>query len=325
MHSTFQSDTRQSMDSIRLAAPVSSPIRPAPNALPLGQAFLVSDDFSMQRLSLDRAVAPLIAKPTAPFAKTERKRALLNASYYSECFLNSISPIDADTAALDAQSRYEKWWVKSKFNESEAKRRRLNSQSKDNRSRDSDERVETYITSDDEASVAIGIGQPSTLQYDRLSHLHVETLKADLVADLQATGGDTSTKIVQSCIDNLHVWYLARGLDARWITDTIPFSCDGTWLTLSKPTYSESLGRNNKGQYEYTLGRMSFDMFRPTNLRCSIQGVFNTIALVSKADGDRPRSFPKKLQKSYDATVGLPPVRSYEYVVGFLCGRKSNG
>lgn len=65
--------------------------------------------FALQALTLDAAVAPSIRKPTAPFAKSERKRAYTSATYYSECFVRGISPVDADTAALDAQDQYEKW------------------------------------------------------------------------------------------------------------------------------------------------------------------------------------------------------------------------
>ncbi len=49
---------------------------------------------------------------------------------------------------------------------------------------------------------------------------------------------------------------------------------EGMWLTLSKPKYSDCLGQNAVGDYMYTMGRMSFDIFRPTSLVSSIQGMF---------------------------------------------------
>ena len=71
----------------------------------------------------------------------------------------------------------------------------------------------------------------------------------------------------------------------------------GTWLTLSKPTYNECKGRNEKGEYLYSLGRMSFDMFKPTNLVCSIQAVFNSVRAVDPKNPGRPLHVPRRLMK----------------------------
>ena len=76
-------------------------------------SLISSGQFSVQPLTLDAAVSPLLSRPTAPFDRTERKRAHTSAVYYSECFLRGIEPVIADTAALEAQGKYEKWWVKS--------------------------------------------------------------------------------------------------------------------------------------------------------------------------------------------------------------------
>lgn len=53
---------------------------------------------------------------------------------------------------------------------------------------------------------------------------------------------------------------------------------DNIWLTMNPPSYKDCLGENKNGNKMYTLGRMSFDMFRPTDLICSIQWVFNIIS-----------------------------------------------
>jgi hypothetical protein len=68
---------------------------------------------SLQRVTYDHAVAPLLRKPIAPFDRTERKRAHTSALFYSECFLHGIEPKLADTAAVEAQDVYNKWWVKN--------------------------------------------------------------------------------------------------------------------------------------------------------------------------------------------------------------------
>eukprot|EP00957_Ditylum_brightwellii_P151237 11515644-Ditylum_brightwellii.AAC.1 len=43
-------------------------------------------------------------------------------------------------------------------------------------------------------------------------------------------------------------------------------------------------GCDDEDECMYTLGRMSFDIFYPTNLLCSIQGMFNSVNFVSPAD-----------------------------------------
>jgi hypothetical protein len=78
---------------------------------------MINPKFVLQRLTLESAVAPLIPIPTAPFAKSERKRALTTAAYYSECCMNGIPPVEADKAALAMQSQYNKWWVGAKYHE----------------------------------------------------------------------------------------------------------------------------------------------------------------------------------------------------------------
>ena len=380
---------------------------------------LLSSTNTFHRVSLDKAVAPFLQTPIAPFVvsrplqgrnnmtkeqrlvscldrvptktssstvssaktikkalKLERKRALLNASFYSECFLNAIAPIDADTAALEAQRRYEKWWVQSKKlpNEEEdedetavvsSPRKRL----KVAHHRDTSPPTATTtqvtaasklypVTSEDEAPGPKPQAQQQQQQQQQQEDVSVISLERSLslgnhrtalvlatkkamIDLLKANGGDTSDRQCQSLLKTLQTQYKAQNVDARWLlshnntplttttTSSSVLPMDGTWLTLSKPTFSECLGRNAKGQYMYTLGRLSFDMFRPTNLKCSIQGTFNTIQLLNQDEEDettaksdemssnyrtrkRPQSFPSKLQKGYDKNVGIPPVRKYE-------------
>ena len=132
----------------------------------------------MQQLTLDSAVSPLLPRATAPFDKTERKRAHTSAVYYSECFLRGIKPLDADSAAKDAQEQYDKWWidrtarnekrrseplpdiglssspkggVKCEFNEIEAKRRRISMD-------------EASTTSANVVSVTSGVNGPASMK-----------------------------------------------------------------------------------------------------------------------------------------------------------------
>jgi hypothetical protein len=91
--------------SLRQPLPIMMATAMAPSSLPR--------QFRLQPFALNSAVSPLLRKPTAPFDRTERKRAHTSARYYSECVLKGIEPVVADSAAEDAQGKYDKWWVKA--------------------------------------------------------------------------------------------------------------------------------------------------------------------------------------------------------------------
>jgi hypothetical protein len=383
-------------------------------------------DFSFRKVSLDRPVAPLLAQPMAPFVKksNRKKAAFMSASFYSECFLNGIGPVDADTAAMDAQSRYDKWWKSTRYHAPSAARTSASSQQqlepeppgkRQKRLLDDhcgqqhqDENAQsdpsyggvvmgqttlipsssTHSSSPSSSLVSGGtsmpihriwsrqdsvvsssegeqdskqrqqkennsIMQPPVLLLQQQNHHHKRPLvlldfdfdaidnhhdgccsrrfeqneinraKADMIQDLKISGGDTttdnSTKFL-ACLNFLQAFYTAQGCDARWTSQDASCLSDGAWLNLTKPTFADCLGQNEQGQYIYTLGRLAFDMFRPTNLRCILRGVFNAVGLPS-SDGDddeRPRSFPSGMYMPSSRTClqqqqsGRPIVRNNE-------------
>jgi hypothetical protein len=291
------------------------------------QQQLPQTKFSMQKLSLDTAVAPLLRKPRAPFARSERKRAFACASYYSECFLNGIPPLDADTAALDAQTRYNKWWVGSNFTkyretEPTEKRRKLEPE----RSPTNEQMDTVVIPNENDATM---VGRPPRANFsqeisqcidirelgiqEEYKSQEIQLVKGAMITELNANGGDTSSPNFLACLDILKSFYAYRGWDARWTgTTSPPFAFDGTWLTMSKPTYSECQGLSEDGDYVYSLGRLAFDMFRPTNLICSLQGVYNTVGLPHESEKNRPRSCPFRLHNAVNVKPGSPSVRNYE-------------
>lgn len=71
---------------------------------------------------------------------------------------------------------------------------------------------------------------------------------------------------------------------------------DGTWLMISPPTYPACLGVNDNGERMFTLGRMTFDMFQPSNFVCSIQKQYNTIRKVT-SDEKLPAYIPPSLRQ----------------------------
>jgi hypothetical protein len=257
--------------------------------------------FNMQRLSLDAAVSPLLPKVTAPFDKTERKRAHTSAVYYSECFLHGIKPLDADSAAKDAQDQYDKWWIDRtaqsekrtrdalpaigsrgnvtsskesedcEVNENEAKRRRISMD-------------EASLKSSNVVSVVSGVAGPAPLKsmgsggeegdddnclsiqqisiFDSNRRGEIAATKTRLIEDLKSSGGDVEAIEFTQCMGVLEAYYKSKSWDGRGSCKITPFSLEGNWLTLSKPTYDECKGRNEKGELLYTLGRMSFGMVR---------------------------------------------------------------
>lgn len=152
--------------------------------------------------------------------------------------------------------------------------------------------------------------------------------KSALLSSLASTGGDVTHPSFVAPLAVLEEYYKLTGVDARagFLNSSrkSPFGCtvgltgaydsgsgiggdgrrggsseatvEGTWLSLSRPDYTHCLGKNDKQHYVYTLGRLSFDMFRPTGLRCSIQGEFNTVNIL-EGDDILPEHVPRKLQK----------------------------
>ena len=86
---------------------------------------------------------------------------------------------------------------------------------------------------------------------------------------------------------------------------------EGMWMTMSKPNFADQIGTNDNEEFLYTLGRMSFDMFRPTHLVCSLQGTFNDVSVVSDQERAATKIHaPKKLRE--EVQNGTSVLRRYE-------------
>ena len=156
----------------------------------------------------------------------------------------------------------------------------------------------------------------------------IENERDDLLHTLAITDGDIECQDFKTKINPLEKHFLGQGVDTRNMPNhrqdllsSIPGVCttnsiDGMWLTLSKPNFFGKLGTNDNGDPMYTLGRMSFDMFSPTNLVCSLQGNFNRVEIVS---GDERKSMldavPKKLREEVES--GKTILRTYHVVTAF--------
>ena len=145
---------------------------------------------------------------------------------------------------------------------------------------------------------------------------NVQNMKRALIEDLSSTGGDVTSKRFLALLEHLRTVYCNTKWDARDplgknFKETSTHT-EGLWLTLSRPHYQESLGRNKEKDYMYTLGRMSFDMFYPTNLVCSIQGIFNQVETVDLKDRDTVKGVPKALRR--ELKRGRNVLRTYKSV-----------
>eukprot|EP00531_Pseudo-nitzschia_arenysensis_P007548 CAMPEP_0116123512 /NCGR_PEP_ID=MMETSP0329-20121206/4789_1 /TAXON_ID=697910 /ORGANISM="Pseudo-nitzschia arenysensis, Strain B593" /LENGTH=475 /DNA_ID=CAMNT_0003617435 /DNA_START=59 /DNA_END=1486 /DNA_ORIENTATION=+ len=307
-------------------------------------------EFSFRRLSLDKAVAPLLSRPIAPFDRTEQKRAYTSALFYSECFLHGIEPKVADTAAEEAQGAYDKWWVRStaSVSRSESTKEKV-SRTDDSSSKelgrsakkqkqeftDSDKMLDKrnvgYTTSSPEMTFVSKQSSDEEKDEDTNSpciefvatlsqnvgllsrsplpspNIDIEVVKELLIEDLRLSGGNVKTPEFlryQNLLERYFLQNRLREIDLQ--------SMEGNWLTISKPTFTECRGKNEKGEYKYSLGRISFDMFKPTGLNCSFQASFNLIQEIDPNDPGRPLYIPHKLMK--EIKNGDCTVRTYDIV-----------
>jgi hypothetical protein len=109
-----------------------------------------------------------------------------------------------------------------------------------------------------------------------------------ILHELAISGGETNSDRFKESLQFLESTFTSNNYDGD-----VELS-QGKWLTLTKPSFFGNLGDNDAGDPMYTLGRMSFDMFAPTQLVCSLQGSFN---LVEPADIHEATPVPKALQE----------------------------
>lgn len=148
---------------------------------------------------------------------------------------------------------------------------------------------------------------------------HVENAKTSLLHALAVSGGDVTSERFLFALDQLRTLYNMTGWDARDPLGVMKREStkhiEGTWLTLSRPHFQECLGKNSAGDYMYTLGRMSFDMFYPADLVCSIQGIFNQIETVNLKDRESLKSVPRALREELKKNTNV--LRRYNIVSAF--------
>ena len=143
------------------------------------------------------------------------------------------------------------------------------------------EAAPAYITVPDNDEVASYI-PPS------VSVSAVTKARDGILHELAISGGETTSDRFKECLQFLESSFTLN------ICESDAELSEGKWLTLTKPSFFANLGDNDAGDPMYTLGRMSFDMFAPTQLVCSLQGNFNSVERASIEEGT---PIPKALQE----------------------------
>jgi hypothetical protein len=145
----------------------------------------------------------------------------------------------------------------------------------------------------------------------------IQQAKAALVKELAVSGGDVTTPSFRSAVEELTNLYDPSHFDARVKTkrDNLANHLGGVWMMLSMPNFPGVLGRNSEGEYLYTLGHMSFDMFPPKDLVCSIQGSFNPVHYVGTRDREAIKHIPASLKD--EVKKGKSLLRTYDLITAF--------
>lgn len=140
---------------------------------------------------------------------------------------------------------------------------------------------------------------------------HIVNAKLELIRALAVSEGDVTNSNFLFALEQLRTLYTMTGNDARLAHISSKKKLEGNWLTISRPNFPECIGTNSSGEFMYTLGRLSFDMFAPGNLICSIGGIFNRIEMVNpQEDKSVLRSVPKSLKEEVEKGESI--LRRYE-------------
>jgi hypothetical protein len=115
----------------------------------------------------------------------------------------------------------------------------------------------------------------------------IDAAKAELLSRLQDEGNSPGFKAALDTLET-HSLLKASANKKRKLRSSIQgidgINIDGTWMMISPPDYPSVLGKNSEGDSLFTLGRMTFGMFEPSDLICSIQKQYNTIKSVKSRD-----------------------------------------
>lgn len=118
----------------------------------------------------------------------------------------------------------------------------------------------------------------------------IKAAKLHLKKVLAENHGITKSEKVLEAIDNLSNLWKNSSDEAVSKLAQSPSTSElvyGDWVSISAPSYpgrKEVEGRPDL--FQYTLGRMSFNIFQPKNILCSIEGITNMVNKTKEAHED---------------------------------------
>jgi len=137
--------------------------------------------------------------------------------------------------------------------------------------------------------------------------------KSEVLRALRNYGGDATNHRFMSALKSLSALHRANLVQPE---NEVEF--EGNWVNISRPNFKGCLGTNLNGDFMYTLGRMSFDMYRPTNVRCSIQKVICKTRPMDEKDEVVPREVPRSLRQQVEELKdNLSMLRTYDIEIHF--------
>lgn len=123
-----------------------------------------------------------------------------------------------------------------------------------------------------------------------------KVVRSEVINTLLTSYGDMTDPRFTAALDVLASIYRPSGVNAC-SKDTYLHLLDGSWRSLSRPAYEGCLGMKRDGSFCYTLQTMSFGMFRPGNLRCSIQNTLTHICPAASSTDGSPTIAPWSLRR----------------------------
>lgn len=228
---------------------------------------------------------PILSGESLPSAHPRlQPKDILRNKYYKACFEAGVERNDAVNGEAETKQKFMEWWKGDRFTKS---RPALIIDDDDTDETSMSEIEYTNEDQDDDSEVVMHLQYP----YFSPQEPDLKSVKTSLISILkedQDIKPQDNPRFL-SLLKILESQYGKKKIDARYENDCN----DATWFTFVSSGFQESLGRNKDGDHKYTLGRMSFDMFKPTNLVCSIQWTFNTVISLH---GQNTRPLPSHLR-----------------------------
>jgi len=226
-------------------------------------------------------------------ANAEEEKAFLE-----ECERLGICKELAEEAAKQSREAQSKWWTEMQKGQLQ-KKKRLNQtggNEEDDILKGEELSMCNIMMTRQGSQLRLETTMQSELQKASILHL-VKVAKHEALKALKNSQGDTTSPRFQSALNALAAIYQGNGFSLQSHQSQVQF--EGNWVNVSRPNFPNCLGNHPKsGHFLYTLGRMSFDMFRPLNLRCSIQKVMCKTRPLDAAAGEAvPREVPRSLKQ----------------------------